>query len=96
MGVVQHKAAKPAGMVIRSGLSPAVINSCAAERAPTPTSASSWGAWPRTRAVISWVASLISAVRWWMRRASLRRASLVARVGLVMSLLRRPEQTVIW
>jgi hypothetical protein len=45
---------------------------------------------------MSWVASLISVVRWLMRRASRRRASLVARVGLVMSVLRNPEQTVIW
>ena len=95
IGVVPHRAAKVAGLVIRSGLSPAVINSWAAESGPTPTSVSSWGAWDWTRVVMSSVASVISVVRCLMRRASRRRASLVARVGLVMSLLRSAAQAVI-
>src|SRR5215203_4504672 len=79
MGLVPQRAAKLAGLVIWSGLSPAVISSWAAERDPTPTWVSRWGAWAWTRVVRSLVASVISAVRWLIRRASRRWARLVAR-----------------
>jgi transposase len=65
----------------RSGLSPAVISSCAAVSAPIPTSWSSWGAACRVNAARSLSRLVISVVRCWMRWARARSAVLVAWVG---------------
>jgi hypothetical protein len=85
MGATPHRWAKAASECSRSGLSPAVVSSWAAQSGPTPKRARVRGAAVRVRVARSVSACAISSVRWRIRRARRRSAVLVAWVGSARS-----------